>query len=96
MAHVSDVPAARDLLARANAGEFADTGEDDLPQLTAGRRAAGAGLALAAFATGGFWGNSLPRRFRPFAWQGMLIVFLGLMLALTAIWVVTGLIVDPP
>ena len=96
MARGSDVPAARDLLARANAGEFADDGEDDLPPITSGMRAAGSGLALAAFATGGFWGSSLPRRLRPFAWQGMLITVLGLLLALSLIWIVAALVLDPP
>lgn len=96
MVAASDVEAARSLLARANAGEFVGADEDDLPQMTTEVRAAGAFMALAAFATGGFWGNSLPRRFRPFAWQGMLIAFVGLMLAFTAIWVAAGLVVDPP
>jgi hypothetical protein len=96
MVRASDVEAARDLLARANAGEFADAGEDDLPSVTSGVRAIATLMALAAFTTGGFWGNSLPRRFRPFAWQGMLISMVGLMLALMVIWLAADLILDPP
>ena len=96
MVRASDVEAARDLLARANAGEFADAGEDDLPRMTTGVRAIGTLMALAAFTTGGFWGNSLPRRFRPLAWQGMLIATAGLVLALTVLWMAAELILDPP
>ena len=96
MVRASDVEAARDLLARANAGEFADAGEDDLPPITSGVRAIATLMALAAFTTGGFWGNSLPRRFRPFAWQGMLISMAGLMLVLMVVWLAAKLVLDPP
>lgn len=96
MVRASDAEAARDLLARVRAGEFADAGEDDLPRITTGARATGTLLALAAFAAGGFWGNGLPRRFRPFPWQGMVISLTGLMLIFAILWAAAGLILDPP
>jgi len=87
---------ARDLLARARAGEFATDEGDDLPELDAAPRAAVSLIALAAFATGGFWGTSLPRRLRGPSWQGMLLAALlfvgGSAILLTAL----KLILDPP
>src|SRR5690606_31759768 len=68
---------ARDLLARARAGEFATDEGDDIEPTDGRTRAAGALMAVAAWSTGGFWGNSLPRRFRPLAWQGMLLSAVG-------------------
>src|SRR5690554_4723537 len=52
MVRASDAEAARDLLARVQAGEFADADEDDLPRITTGVRVAGTLLALAVFAAG--------------------------------------------
>lgn len=95
MVRASDAEAARDLLARVQAGEFAEGDEDDLPEITTRVRTAGTLMALAAFATGGFWGNGLPRRFRPFPWQGMLISLTGLILLFAIIWAAAGLILDP-
>jgi hypothetical protein len=96
MAHESEIEAARDLLARVKAGEFAEPDGDDLPRMSDGTRAAGTLMALAAFMTGGFWGNSLPRRFRPVAWQGILITTVGLALVVALIAVAAKLILDPP
>lgn len=96
MAPASSVEAARALLARAQAGEFATDDGDDVIDMDAGTRATGTIMALAAFATGGFWGNSLPRRFRPVAWQGMLISFAVLAAATIAIAIVFKVLFDPP
>ncbi len=85
------------LLARARAGEFAETDEDDdLSPPDAGTRAAGTALAVAAFLTGGFWGTSLPRRFRPIAWQGMLLAMMLLAAAALATFLVHQLLFNPP
>ncbi len=78
------------------AGEFATAEGDDLDDIDPGTRAAGSVMALAAFATGGFWGNSLPRRFRPIAWQGMLISMAVLTVATIVLAVVLLLLFDPP
>ncbi len=100
MAHESEIAEARDLLARVKAGEFATDEGDDLDPMDLGTRAVGTLMALAAFVTGGFWGNSLPRRFRPIAWQGMLISAVGLVILLAgftlAVWWLTHLFLDPP
>ena len=96
MAPASTIEEARALLARARAGEFATEDGDDLDDTDPGTRAAGAAMAVAAWATGGFWGNSLPRRFRPFAWQGMLISVAVLAVATTVIAVALLLLLDPP
>jgi hypothetical protein len=87
---------ARDLLARARSGEFASDEGDDLDTVDGGTQAAGSVMALAAFATGGFWGTSLPRRFRPIAWQGMLLA--GLLFAGVAlgVWLALELVLNPP
>jgi hypothetical protein len=84
------------LLARVHAGEFATTDVDDPDTMDGGTRAAGTVLALAAFATGGFWGNSLPRRFRPIAWQGILLSITGLVAMAFAVMVIAKLLLDPP
>lgn len=96
MAPASAVEEARALLARAQAGEFATEEGDDLADMDGGTRATGTVMALAAFATGGFWGNSLPRRFRPVAWQGMAIAFAVLVAAMIVIAVVLKVLLDPP
>lgn len=100
MAPASRIEEARALLARVHAGEFATDEGDDLDEMDAGTRTAGTLMALAAFSTGGFWGNSLPRRFRPIAWQGMLISTVGLVFLLAAVtlvvWWLTKLFLDPP
>ena len=96
MAPASTIEEARALLARARAGEFATEDGDDLDDTDPGTRAAGAATAIAAWATGGFWGNSLPRRFRPLAWQGMLLSTLGFAAVSLFVLVVLKLLLDPP
>lgn len=96
MGPASVVVEARALLARANAGEFATTEGDDLDAMSAGTRTAGTVMALAAFACGGFWGNSLPRRFRPIAWQGMLLSAALFVAAGIALWLIGQLLFNPP
>ena len=96
MAPASTIEEARALLARARAGEFATEDGDDLDEMEAGTRTAGTLMALAAFSTGGFWGNSLPRRFRPIAWQGMLLSILGFAAVCLLVFVVLKLLLDPP
>ena len=96
MAPASTIEQARALLARARAGEFATEDGDDLDEIDGGTRAAGSVMALATFALGGFWGNSLPRRFRPVAWQGMLLSILGLAALTPAVFLVLKLLLDPP
>ena len=86
---------ARDLLARARAGEFASEEGDDLDTVDGGTQAAGSVMALAAFASGGFWGTSLPRRFRPIAWQGMLLAGLLFGLIAGAVWLALELVLNP-
>ena len=87
---------ARALLARVNAGEFATADGDDLDEMTTGVRTAGTAMALAAFAFGGFWGNSLPRRFRPIAWQGMLLSAGLFAAAGVVLWLIGQLLFNPP
>jgi hypothetical protein len=96
MAPASTIDEARALLARARAGEFATEEGDDLEEMDGGTRAAGTLMALAAFCTGGFWGNSLPRRFRPLAWQGMLLSILGFAAVGLLVFLVLKLLLDPP
>jgi hypothetical protein len=96
MAPASTVEEARSVLARARAGEFAIEDGDDLDEMDGGTRAAGTLMALAAFATGGFWGNSLPRRFRPVAWQGMLHSIVGFAALCLLGFLVLKLLLDPP
>ena len=92
----SNVAEARSLLSRARAGEFATDEGDDIQPMDKGTRAAGAVMAIAAFATGGFWGNSLPRRFRVPPWQGMLIAIALLCLIATAVLVGAEMLLNPP
>lgn len=96
MAPASEIEAARLLLARVTAGEFATDEGDDLDKVESGTRAAGALLALATFFTGGFWGNSLPRKFRPIAWQGMLLAAVLFVAVACAVLVVSELLLNPP
>lgn len=96
MAPASRVADARALLARAQAGEFATTDGDEPDPMDAGTRAAGTVMALAAYATGGFWGNTLPRRFRPLAWQGMLLAIVGLAAVACAVLALAELLLNPP
>ena len=96
----SNFEEARSLLSRVRAGEFASDEGDDIAPMNDGTRAAGTLMALAAFLTGGFWGNSLPRRFRAPSWQGMLIA-LGLAIATLAatagsVRLLWDLLVNPP
>ena len=96
MAPASVIEEARSLLERAQAGEFATDEGDDLDEMEPATRRVGTLMALAAFPVGGFWGTSLPRRFRPFAWQGMLISVAVLAVATTVIAVALLLLLDPP
>lgn len=92
----SNFEEARALLARARAGEFANDEGDDIAPMNDGTRAAGTLMAIAAFATGGFWGTSLPRRFRAPPWQGMLLAVLLFLAAALGVWWVTQLLLNPP
>ena len=96
MGAASQVEEARALLARVRAGEFATDEGDDIPPLDTGRRVAGTAMALAAFATGGFWGTSLPRRFRAPPLQGLILtgIIFGLMFA--AVSVGAEMLLNPP
>jgi len=96
MAPASLIAEARDLLARVRAGEFATAEGDDLAEMATGTRAAGTLMALAAFFTGGFWGNSLPRRFRPVAWQGILLAIALFLAATLGVWLAAELLLNPP
>jgi len=87
---------ARALLARARTGEFASDEGDDLSDIDSGTRTAGTVMALAAAATGGFWGTALPRRFRPLAWQGMLISFAVLIAAMVGLTILGQVLFNPP
>lgn len=87
MAPSDQVEGARDLLARAARGEFADDqNDDDLPAADPTTRTVGRGLALILAATGAFWGNSLPRRLRPVHWIGV-----GLILAIGGVSIIAAL-----
>lgn len=100
MAPASVIAEARDLLARVRAGEFAIAEGDDQPEMTNGTRAAGTVMALTAALADGFWGASLPRRFRPIAWHGILLAFALTIVALVAtagaLWLIWELLFDPP
>lgn len=92
----SNVAEARSLLSRAHAGEFATDEGADIAPMDGGTRAAGTLMAIAAFATGGFWGVSLPRRFRAPSWQGMLIAAAILSLAAATLLSGAEMILNPP
>jgi hypothetical protein len=92
----SNIAEARALLSRARAGEFATDEGDDIDPMDNGTRAAGSLMAIAAFATGGFWGNSLPRRFRAPPWQGMLIAIALFSLIAAAVLIGGEMLLNPP
>lgn len=92
----SNVEEARALLSRARAGEFATDEGDDIAPMDDGTRATGALMALAAFATGGFWGTSLPRRFRAPPWQGMLIAMALFSVTAAAVLIGAEMLLNPP
>lgn len=73
MAEARDGPRARDLLARAKAGEFAEADADAIPeQETAGST----GVAVLSALAGGFSGTRRLRRLRPVHWIGLGLVIL--------------------
>ncbi|GAA0647020.1 hypothetical protein [Brevundimonas lenta] len=92
----SHLDEARSLLDRARAGEFATEDGDDIDPMATGTRAAGTVMAIAAFATGGFWGNSLPRRFRSPPWQGVLIAAGLFAIASAAVLIGAEMLLNPP
>lgn len=92
----SDADTASDLLAQVEAGEFADRSEQDINPIDPTTRTAGSLLALAAWATGGFWGTSLPRRVRPPAWQGMLLSAAIVLIGALVVLLVRALYLYPP
>ena len=96
MAPASMIEEARDLLARARAGEFAEADGDDIEPIDGGTRTAGTLLALLAGSTGAFWGVSLPRRFRPVAWQGMLLAAIGVFAVGLVVFLALEMLLDPP
>jgi hypothetical protein len=96
MSAASNVAEARDLLARARAGEFASDEGDDIEPADTGTRVAGTVMAVAAFATGGFWGVALPRRFRAPPWQGVVLAMLLFALASAAVLIGAKMLLDPP
>lgn len=100
MAPASVIAEARDLLARVRAGEFATTEGDDLPEMTTETRAAGILLALAVALANGFWGTSLPRRFRALPWQGLLLATALTAALFVAVlgggWLIYNLLINPP
>ena len=96
MAPASQLQHARDLLARAQAGEFTTPDGEDLDDAGPGTRVAGTAIAVSALLTGAFWGTSLPRRFRPLEWRGMLLSATLLAVGLLAAKTVAMLLLDPP
>lgn len=88
MGRADQAEQARDLLARARAGEFAAEGDDDLPPGEPTTRAVGRGLALFMAASGGFASTSLPRRLRPVHWIGVALI--GGIVALSLVLTLTG------
>ena len=87
---------ARDLLARAQAGEFATDEGDDLPHLASGARTATGLASVLAWTIGGYWGGALPRRLRAPSWQGVLLAMAGAALMMFAAIVVLQLLFNPP
>ncbi|KQS57483.1 hypothetical protein ASG17_01835 [Brevundimonas sp. Leaf363] len=81
-AHLAE--AARDLLARAEAGEFAAPDDDapDGPDMRT--RAVATGMAVFLWSAGTFWGPNLPRRFRTVHWIGAGLIGVA---AVTSAWI---------
>ena len=96
MVAASNAEAARELLSLAQAGEFAEPDGDDIETTGAGTRVTTTLMALAAFAAGGFWGTSLPRRLRAPSWQGMLLSALLFSAILALVLIGQKLMLDPP
>ncbi len=97
MGAASNLEAARDLLDRAQSGEFAqDDGGDPEDQQDLATRVAGTALAVALLSGGGFWGSSLPRRLRPVAWQGMLLSCALLLVIVGGGWLISQFLFNPP
>lgn len=96
MGAASNVEAARTLLSRAQAGEFVEPDGDDIAPTPTETRVAGSLMALLAFASGGFWGSSLPRRLRAPPWQGMLLSGLLLSVVVAVALLVRQVLLDPP
>jgi len=97
MGAASNFAEARDLLARARAGEFAeDDGDEPEDKADVSTRAAGSVLAVLMFAGGGFWGSSLPRRLRPVPWQGMLLSSALVLVILGGTWLIAEFLLNPP
>lgn len=92
----ADLEAARSLLARVQAGDFASDEGDDIEVADPGVRAGTTLMALVAFVLGGFWGNSLPRRIRDPAWQGMLLALVLVAAGLALVLLVGELLTNPP
>ena len=83
----SNFEAARDLLARARAGEFATEEGDDLPERRdAGTRTAGTVMALMVAVAGAFWGTSLPRRTRTVHVVGIVVIGLTVIGSVAGVW----------
>ena len=75
---------ARDLLRRAEAGEFATPDDDPPAGPDAGTRTVATGMAVLLWAAGVFWRASMPRRLRPVHWIGAAIIGIA---ALTYLWI---------
>lgn len=95
-----DVETARELLRRAQAGEFREADGDDIPPRGDATWLVGSLAGTLAGAAGLFWGSTLPRRFRAPPWQGVLIstlavvAFFGVLSA--AVLLGYRLFIDPP
>ena len=87
---------ARDLLGRAQSGEFAAVEGDDLPVRSTRTWVVAALMAIAAYFTGGFWGNSLPRRFRPVSLYGIIAAILLFLGGSALILTLAKMLLDPP
>ena len=96
MVAASNEEDARALLSRAQAGEFAEADGDDIETGGPATRGVTTAMALMAYATGGFWGTSLPRRLRAASWQGMLLSALLLSAVVAVALIGQKLILDPP
>jgi len=92
----SNVEAAQSLLARVQTGESA-TDEGDEPDAgDLATRGVGRVMALTAWATGGFWGTSLPRRIRAPSWQGMFLAMALFAGGTGVVLLIRALILYPP